>query len=168
MQEKICNICNISKTLDNYHFSKVCKYGVRNTCKDCRKIKEKEYKSRPDVKVLAQKYYQDNKEAFRERMSIHYHSLNGQYHQYKKRAKKSNYIFELTEDDCRMFYKTKCNYCGNDIKGLGIDRIDNDKGYILENCVSCCSTCNYMKHVQNFDNFKKQIIKIAKHLNLEI
>jgi hypothetical protein len=27
----------------------------------------------------------------------------------------------------------------------GIDRVDNEKGYLVENCVPCCFTCNSLK-----------------------
>ena len=163
MQEKVCNKCNLSKVLSEYHKSKKCRFGVRNTCKECRKIEKKEYKSRPEVKLASQQYYQTHKEQFRERMNRHYHSLNGQYHQYKKRAKKSNLIFEFTEEDCKSFYETNCTYCNDKIKGIGIDRLDNSIGYTKDNCVPCCSTCNYMKHILNFEDFKKHILKIIEN-----
>lgn len=166
MQEKICNKCGVSKTLDNFHLSKTCKYGVRNTCKKCRVVEKDEYLNRPEVKKRNQEYYQEHKEEFRKRMNKHYHSLNGQYHQYKKRAKKSNLIFEFTEEECKIFYETYCFYCGDTIKGIGIDRLDNSKGYTKSNCVPCCSTCNFMKHTQNIENFKIQIMKIVRHLKL--
>lgn len=47
-----------------------------------------------------------------------------------------------------------------------IDRIDSSKGYIYENCVPCCSKCNFMKHTLSLEDFKNQIIKIYKNLEL--
>ena len=166
MQEKICNKCGLSKILSEYHSSKTCKYSVRNTCKECRKIERKEYKLRPDVLAASKKYYQDNKDSFRERMNNHYHTLNGQYHQYKKRAKKANLLFEFSENECLLFYNTNCYYCGDKIKGIGIDRLDNSIGYTKNNCVPCCSTCNFMKHVLNIEEFKQHLLKIINHLQL--
>lgn len=36
---------------------------------------------------------------------------------------------------------------------MGIDRIDNAKGYIEGNVTSCCKTCNMIKSVYSVDNF---------------
>ena len=45
-------------------------------------------------------------------------------------------------DICETLKKDIENqYVGNKDK-IGLDRIDNNKGHILENCVLCCETCN--------------------------
>lgn len=33
---------------------------------------------------------------------------------------------------------------------MGIDRVDNSKGYILDNVVPACGTCNRMKHAREW------------------
>ena len=41
-----------------------------------------------------------------------------------------------------------CSYCGADLtfnKGSGLDRIDNSKGYTLDNVLSCCGDCNKLR-----------------------
>lgn len=40
-----------------------------------------------------------------------------------------------------------CRYCAGSLPlyGGGVDRINNTEGYLLGNCVPCCSTCNMMK-----------------------
>ena len=48
---------------------------------------------------------------------------------------------------------TNLNYCG-------IDRIDNYKPYIKENCVACCNICNRMKLEMNLFDFMNHIKKI--------
>jgi hypothetical protein len=93
---------------------------------------------------------------------------------YKVDAKKRNLYFELTKDDIRKFSVGNCYYCGaapssehyaspirknprNSSNGTytynGIDRLDNTKGYSLENCVSCCSLHNFMKSDLPLDVF---------------
>ena len=49
--------------------------------------------------------------------------------------------FELIQKPCSY-----CNYF-NEEEINGIDRVDNAKGYILENCIPCCKHCNRMKHI---------------------
>jgi hypothetical protein len=69
----------------------------------------------------------------------------------------------LTEQEILHLSKGVCFYCGDVSKG--IDRVDNAKGYIPDNCVSCCSVCNYMKHTLSLDRFLAQIDKIhEKHI----
>lgn len=40
-----------------------------------------------------------------------------------------------------------CHYCGDRIneQGSGLDRVDNSKGYLLTNVVTCCGLCNKVK-----------------------
>jgi hypothetical protein len=168
MNTKICKVCKIEKEYSEFHKMKKCIGGVRTVCKECRKPESKKYRSRDYVIEKNKKYYQDNKEEFRKRMSLHSKSLNGRFHEYKKRAKRDNIEFEITEKDCIPFYNTDCAYCGNKINGLGIDRLDNKIGYKLDNMVPCCSKCNFMKYTMNKEEFIQHIIQIVKHLNIKI
>jgi hypothetical protein len=86
--------------------------------------------------------------------------------------KKRNYIFELTVDEFQALGIENCFYCGiepsskMDVgKGFknGIDRVDSNKGYTLDNCVSCCWTCNRMKSNMIQKDFFEHIEKIIKH-----
>ena len=45
----------------------------------------------------------------------------------------------------------------------GIDRIDNAKSYVLDNCVSCCAICNFAKRTSSFDDYTYHIAKQAAH-----
>ena len=36
----------------------------------------------------------------------------------------------------------------------GVDRVNSNKGYILENCVSCCSWCNFSKSNRTVEEYK--------------
>ena len=45
----------------------------------------------------------------------------------------------------------------------GIDRLNPENGYSIENCVPCCSTCNYMKHTQQTSDFLEHVKKIYNH-----
>lgn len=46
----------------------------------------------------------------------------------------------------------------------GVDRLDNDVGYLLENCVSCCPMCNKMKGSLPLDAWIKWLKRISCHL----
>lgn len=45
----------------------------------------------------------------------------------------------------------------------GIDRLNNDKGYTVENIVSCCSICNKAKSNLTMEEFLAWIERIKIH-----
>lgn len=101
-------------------------------------------------------------------------AFNNLYYQYKLSAEKRNYNWDLSEEQFRKLTKQKCFYCGIDpfkmIKGQGktsgdyiyngIDRIDNNKGYIVKNVVPCCFHCNSAKGTLSQKDFFELISKI--------
>lgn len=72
--------------------------------------------------------------------------------------------FELTNEQVLDLCSKPCFYCGKE-RCLGIDRIDNSKGYTIDNCVPCCGCCNRMKMDLSLDFFYDQIEKIYNRLN---
>lgn len=103
---------------------------------------------------------------------------------YKNNAKKRNITFNLTIKEFKKLTKGNCFYCNTKPsnvsciisrmtkKGIewskyvynGIDRIDNSKGYTVNNCVSCCGQCNYAKKDMDIIQFKEWIKKMYKHM----
>lgn len=97
-------------------------------------------------------------------------------YKYKLRAKKENIDWDLTDDQCMEIFKRNCTYCGSKPSRErkrntsvfiynGIDRVNNNKGYIFDNVVSCCMRCNYMKSNLTVDEFLGHIKKIWENLN---
>lgn len=64
-----------------------------------------------------------------------------------------------------------CVYCGHTPNWpesrVGIDRIDSNKGYIVGNCVPCCSRCNSAKNDMSHEEFLEWVKRIYNHLNKE-
>ena len=101
------------------------------------------------------------------------------YNHIKYDAIKRGYFFELTFLDFGILTKQNCYYCGiepyiktdrtktNRSNGEyiynGIDRKDNKKGYILDNCVPCCKICNRMKSDMTYEEFINHIKKIFNY-----
>lgn len=94
------------------------------------------------------------------RVKAYSQTLGGRYRDYKDSAKERGLCFELTMEELGIYIEMDCFYCG--LKGGGIDRYDNDKGYIVENCVSCCKHCNYAKRNRSPEDFSDWIEAIAK------
>jgi hypothetical protein len=90
--------------------------------------------------------------------------LNQKYGIYKINARKRNIDFLITKEEFKEIILNDCDYCG-DKNSCGIDRVENDLGYILENCVSCCSKCNYAKRNLSKDVFLKLVEDIYAYQN---
>jgi 5-methylcytosine-specific restriction endonuclease McrA len=64
-----------------------------------------------------------------------------------------------------MVYPTrpKKAHGGTDYIYNGIDRIDNERGYLPDNAVPCCKRCNQAKADMAIDEFKGWLSDIMKH-----
>lgn len=85
------------------------------------------------------------------------------YNQYKNNAKVRNLDFKLILEDIIKLVNSNCHYC-DDINSKGIDRLNNDIGYCINNVVPCCKKCNFMKNKYTFDEFYNHIEKIYKFM----
>jgi hypothetical protein len=99
-----------------------------------------------------------------------------EFRRYRKICIRRNIVFELTKETFSILIKENCYYCGNSpnmnmhvgkqLKN-GIDRLDNSKGYLIDNVVTCCGDCNFAKRQLSYDQFMKMIKKIYdKHLSV--
>ena len=98
--------------------------------------------------------------------------------EYRQRnAGKRGLTFDLNKEQFKALVFSNCYYCGavpNQVRkratanGIcvynGIDRLDNSKGYIISNCVSCCKLCNSMKSKLSKEDFLQHIKKIHKNM----
>ena len=86
---------------------------------------------------------------------------------YKNKAKKRNISFKINESFFEKIIKLNCAYCNNPpIKYNGIDRVDNCKGYTVDNCVPCCKFCNRAKSNKSLEDFISWGIKLGNNLDL--
>jgi hypothetical protein len=89
------------------------------------------------------------------------------YSGYKERALKKQFDFTITEDEFHNITANSCYLCGkqnSELHSNGLDRIDSNKGYTLDNLQSCCGECNYMKKNYDMDEFMNKLTLIyEKH-----
>jgi len=101
------------------------------------------------------------------------------YGYHKHRAKRAHRAFTLTVDEFRSLTSQSCHYCGTPPSNVytsrhwgekfvysGIDRVNSDGGYTLDNCVSCCEICNKAKNALTIEQFNSWIYQLAVHQNL--
>lgn len=102
---------------------------------------------------------------------------------YKNSAKKRNLEFSLTKNEFVDLITKDCFYCGvkpSRISSVkvnseeaelnsrfyfnGIDRINSELGYTLQNCTSCCYDCNVAKFENTQQEFYSWVSKVYNHL----
>lgn len=96
---------------------------------------------------------------------------------YKTNAKKRNLEWQLSRKDFENLIFGNCKYCEEipqsrdifisgrkrrkkTIASNGIDRVNNEKGYNIGNCVSCCQTCNRSKKDLTLEEWMSWINRI--------
>ena len=106
-------------------------------------------------------------------------TVNHTYKTYKHNAKKRGYSFNLSKDTFERLMFEPCHYCGYEgfnvsklvkeefICYNGVDRVDNDTGYEIDNCVPCCGKCNIMKNNNSKEDFINHIKNILLNLKVE-
>lgn len=67
----------------------------------------------------------------------------------------------LNDEQMDALFQMSCEYCGESSSLNGIDRVDNSKGYVPENCVPCCSLCNHTKGKLDLNQFLTQSQSIS-------
>lgn len=107
-------------------------------------------------------------------------NFNSIYKYYKANAKRRKYEFHLTKSEFRSLTKEDCYYCGMEPSNAytpkkgqngsytysGIDRIDNNIGYTIDNCVPCCKQCNRAKSSLTQEDFLEWAHRLAEHLQV--
>jgi len=98
------------------------------------------------------------------------------YSSYKRGAEERKHIFDISIEDFARLTQMNCHYSGHPPGNVrknsisrggtpesvkrgsytynGLDRIDNTKGYTLDNVVPCCHKCNRAKHAMSLTEWE--------------
>jgi hypothetical protein len=93
-------------------------------------------------------------------------SKSSTYNEYLQRAMKKELEFELTKEQFSKLVNDKCYYCNkenSDSHRNGIDRKNNNLGYIIDNCTSCCGQCNQMKAALSAEDYIEICKRVAEY-----
>lgn len=86
------------------------------------------------------------------------------YNRYSKSAQRRKIEFNISYETFIAYWKLPCYYCGSDIETIGIDRVNNDKGYENNNIVPCCTKCNLAKRkMSDIEYIEHCKLVAAKH-----
>lgn len=137
------------------HPDKILQYNQGHKKERCEAVKRYNKKNRDSIKKYMTEYN-----------SRYIKTKTSKFHQWKTRVehllKKRGISSSMTREEWESFWQKPCEYCGNKIETIGIDRIDNTKGYALDNCNPCCSICNRTKgqlSLEEFRNWSKTLFK---------
>jgi hypothetical protein len=106
---------------------------------------------------------------------------------YKHAAKKRNLEWGITDGEFFGLIEKQCYYCGRQPSGIariqqrsslhvreasellytGVDRFDNNRGYVVGNVVPCCKRCNIGKNTLSGFEFIELARAIAKNHSQE-
>jgi hypothetical protein len=97
------------------------------------------------------------------------------FRSYIGNARARKVTFEMTYDQFRSLVGQDCHYCGEppgrrvwrheEVAANGVDRLNNDKGYVAGNMVPCCAWCNRAKQQLSAAEFAERIAKAYRHLH---
>lgn len=171
-------------------------YGLASYCKECRRNyyisnkteilkRRKTYREANRDKVLESKkrYYKNNHKKIRELAKLNYeqnkenilrknkiwrkNSLRGRFMDCKRAAAKRNKEFNISLEKFNAETQKPCGYCGTVDEKRGLDRIDNNVGYLEKNVISCCWQCNWMKSDYSVKEFLTHCQKILDYSKLK-
>jgi len=105
-------------------------------------------------------------------------AFNSLFYHIKCAAKKRGYEWGLIKEEVRTLTRQPCYYCGAEpsqgwsgkrVNGAyiynGIDRVDNNRGYLPDNVVPCCKRCNFAKGMGSIAEFKDWLRRAYEHIN---
>lgn len=140
---------------------------------------QQEYRERNADRIneYQQEYYERNveqKKEYRERnadknkeyQKEYYTTVHGKFIKIRNSAHRRSINFEITEEFVGDLTNQECFYCGTETTESlrnGIDRLDNTKGYVENNCRSCCGTCNNMKQCLDPLTFVERCSQVSSH-----
>jgi hypothetical protein len=171
-----CSICN--ENLNSTNKTGLCHkhYQVkwRSEHKDYMKLKKKEYEknNKQKIQLIKKNHYTQNKQHILKNQQEWYESnktkLESRYNKAKSTSKQRKIDFNLTFEEYESLIKSAtCHYCKSDLSnmvGHGLDRVNSEVGYNIDNVLPCCNTCNKARNT--FFTVKEWEVAIKAILNL--
>jgi hypothetical protein len=94
----------------------------------------------------------------------------------KFHARNRGYAYDLEDTFALNLMQQPCFYCGVPPSQIiqrgnstgeffynGIDRVDNSRGYVADNVVSCCKYCNVAKQTRSVNKFLEWVRRVYEH-----
>lgn len=140
---KTCTKCKVAKPEEAFSHKGT---GRRSRCRDC-------------TKAYQRAYYKANPDKFKRYSKKASLNLRGKWRKAVNNQRKTESECTITfEDYCSLLNGCDwlCSYCSGSLRelsGHSLDRIDNLRGYHLDNVVPCCWECNHKRRDLDFDEW---------------
>lgn len=86
---------------------------------------------------------------------------------YKRSANQKGIRYELADEDFDKLIKSDCMYCKrSSTSWFGIDRVQPDDGYVIENVVPACWDCNVDKYDDDYETMMVRNTKIVNRVKI--
>ncbi len=125
------------------YFSKKDKKWPNKECPSCGVSEATQWSGDICYSCYQKEYYIKNKKRLKKKRT----EYDKRFIALKSSAKRRKLKFNISIDDFEYLTKFKCFYCNKFITNScgGLDRLDNNNGYTLENVVPCCTDCNRIR-----------------------
>lgn len=169
-----CEALSLCKGMCSHHYDKFRLTPERKAKKNASALKSyrnkqkgREYKDYR--KKVGAKSRSKNLHANREADRVHAYKPRRRYGKAKSSAKERGIEFDLTLDTYLSLVNDEafCYYgCGSQLSGtgVGLDRLDSNKGYTIGNVVPCCGICNVVKSSVLNDVEMLEVVKLLRKL----
>jgi len=182
IEKKKCTYCMVAKTLDYYIGINGKTTRMCATCRarDRRRVRtprpadqarenSRVRRARHPERVLQQKqrYRDTHKEGLAEKAKRYREEHRGRLGAYsawnnaKRKSERDGLEFSLSLDDFEKARAGVCYWCGHD-RATGFDRLDNARGYTLENAVPACKCCNAGKNAGTQEEWVARCQRVAE------
>lgn len=136
-----------------------CKSSFIAKRKDQRFCKRWCYRNDPIIKAK----YRVRTDAYRDKLK---YDPYWRFNRLESKCRRKGYELNLDLETYTNLLNKGCHYCGYNLSketGCGLDRIENDKGYIINNIIPCCGKCNQIRNV----HLTKEEMEVAMKAVLE-
>jgi hypothetical protein len=117
------------------------------------------------------KYRKAHPEQYKEYSRKSHFTIGARYSLLKYHSKLRHFDMLLTKEEFGCILKNPCYYCNKSLEnesgyGYGLDRIDNSKGYAVDNVLPCCGSCNRTRGDRlTVEEMKFVMIKLISYRN---
>jgi hypothetical protein len=85
------------------------------------------------------------------------------FKQYQYKARERKLVFLLTLPEFEEVIRQKCTYCGTLREPRGLDRENNNLGYLACNVLAACKGCNFLKKELSKFEFLERVKTIQRY-----
>lgn len=149
---KFCSKCEVNTVNSVQSWCRACINEYSKEYRKKNKEKRKAYyrKNKKRINQRSKDWHAKNRDKVREHQKKNIRTIKARFRTAVKNSERRNKEWKLTLEEFENTIGTPCFYChgyfGKVETGAGLDRLDNEKGYELNNVVSCCFTCNKIKN----------------------